>query len=99
MMNTFVRWRACFSPLAFSASGRMGPSATTVYSKLASMLADKWDRPYSHCMFWLRCRLCFSLLRSAIMCIRGHRPVAHRPIPSNIDLAYSEGRLTSVALD
>ena len=91
--------RACFSPLALSASGRMGPSATTVYSKLASMLADKWDRPYSHCMFWLRCRLCFSLLRSAIMCIRGHCSVAHRPIPSNIDLAYSEGRLTSVALD
>ena len=62
-------------------------------------LADKWDRSYSRCMFWLRCQLCFSLLRSAIMCIRGHRSVAHRPIPSNIYLAYSEGRLTSVALD
>ena len=91
--------RACFSPLVFSASGGMGPSATTVYSKLSSMLADKWDWPYSRCMLWLRCRLCFSLLRSAIMCIRGHRFVAHRPIPSNFDLAYSEGCLTSVALD
>ena len=49
--------RACFSPLVFSASGGMGPSATTVYSKLASMLADKWDRSYSRCMFWLRCWL------------------------------------------
>ena len=91
--------RACFSPSVFSASGGMGPSATTVYSKLASMLADKWDRPYSRCMFWLRCRLCFSLLRSAIMCIRGHCSVAHRLIRSDIDLAYSEGHLTSVALD
>ena len=91
--------RTCFSPLVFSASGGMGPSATTVYSKLASMLVDKWDRPYSRCMFWLCCRLCFSLLRSAIMCISGHRSVAHRPIPSDIDLAYSEGRITSVALD
>ena len=33
--------RACFSPLVFSASGGMGPSATTVYKKLASMLAEK----------------------------------------------------------
>ena len=91
--------RACFSPLVFSASGGMGPSATTVYSKLASMLADKWDWPYSPCMFWLCCRLCFSLLRSAIMCIRGHCFVAHRPIPCNVDLAYSEDRLTPEALD
>ena len=51
--------RACFSPLVFSASGGMGPSATTVYSKLASMLASKWDRPYNRCMFRLRCQLCF----------------------------------------
>ena len=33
--------RACFSPLVFSASGGMGPSTTTVYSKLASVLSDK----------------------------------------------------------
>ena len=91
--------RACFSPLVFSASGGMGPSATTVYSKLASMLSDEWDQPYSRCMFWLCCWLCFSLLRSAIMCIKDHRSMGHGPIPSNIDLAYSEGCLTSVALD
>ena len=31
--------------LVFSASGGMGPSATKVYSKLAFMLANKWDWP------------------------------------------------------
>ena len=41
----------------FSASGGMGPSATTDYKKLASMLADKWDMNYYKCLFWLRCRL------------------------------------------
>jgi len=39
--------KACFSPLVFSASGGMGPSDSTVYKKLASMLADKWDMNYS----------------------------------------------------
>ena len=96
MMSVSVRWRELVFPISVFSKWWHG---TTVYSKLASMVADKWDQPYSHCMFWLRCRLCFFLLRLAIMCIRGHRSVAHRPIPSNIDLAYSEGRLTSVVLD
>ena len=65
---------ACFSPLVLSAGGGMGPSATTVYRKLASMLANEWDLSYSRYMSWLCCRLCLSLLRSAIMCIRDHRP-------------------------
>ena len=90
--------RACFSPLVFSASGGMGPSATTVYKKLTSTLADKWDMNYSKCLFWLRCRLCISLLRSAIMCLRGHRSSVHHPIPACVDMAYSEGRLNADAL-
>ena len=49
--------RACFSPLVFSASGGVGPSATTVYKKLASMLAEKWNTNCSRCVFWLRCRV------------------------------------------
>jgi len=43
--------------------------------------------------------LCFSLLRSAVMCLRGHRSSFNRPITSNIDLAYSEGRLESGGLN
>ena len=33
----------------------------------------KWNQPYSSTMAWIRCRLTFSLLRSAIQCIRGAR--------------------------
>ena len=92
--------RACFSPLVFSASGGMGPTATTVYKKLAStgVLADKWDMNYSKCLFWLRCRLCFSLSRSAVMFLRGHRSSVHCPIPAYVDLAYSKGRLNADTL-
>ena len=91
--------RACFTPLVFAATGGMGPAATTVFRKLASMLAEKRNINYSRCLFWLRCRLCFSLLRSAVMCLRGHRSVTSRKVTSNIDLAYSEGRLESGGLD
>jgi hypothetical protein len=64
---------ASFTPLVLSATGGMANEAAVFYKRLASCLATKWDRPYSSTMSWLRCRLTFSLLRSAIQCIRGAR--------------------------
>ena len=85
-----------FSPLVFSAAGGMGTIATVVYKRLASLLAEKQERPYSSTLHWLRCRLNFSLLRSAIMCLRGSRstftPDTSSPMES-IDLALHEGRV------
>ena len=34
------------------------------------MLAHKWDQPYSTTIWWLRCHLTFSLIRSAIQALR-----------------------------
>ena len=85
-----------FSPLVFSTSGGMGATANVVYKRLASMIAEKQDQPYSRTIQWIRCRLCFSLLRSAIMCLRGSRSTYHHPTgPDNIELASSEGRISS----
>ena len=55
-----------FLPLIFSTSGSMGPTATTVYKRLAAMIAEKNNKSYSKTIHWLRCCLSFSLLRSAI---------------------------------
>ena len=88
-----------FSPLVFSTSGGMGPIATVVYRRIASIMAEKQQQPYSRTLFWLRCNLSFSLLRSAIMCLRGVRSSFHHPAkPSKIEepikLTCSEGRIT-----
>lgn len=87
-----------FSPLVFSTSGGMGPIATVVYRRIASLIAEKQQQPYSRTLFWLRCKLSFSLLRSAIMCLRGARSSLHHParpskIGEPIDLTCSEGRI------
>jgi hypothetical protein len=84
-----------FTPLIFSACGSMAKSATATYKRLAALLAEKRNLPYSHVIGWLRCTLSFSLLRSAIMCIRGSRKVHNNPQPSEstIDLALHEARL------
>ena len=59
-----------FTPLVFSTSGSMGREVTTFYKHLADMLALKQGRPYHILMGWLRCRIGFAILRTAITCIR-----------------------------
>ena len=53
-------------------------------------------------MSWLRCRLGFSLLHSAIMCIRGSRSSSGHPfkghVPASVDLALGEGRLIIIII-
>ena len=66
-----------FSPLVFSATGGMGTVASVVYKRLAAMIATKYAKSYSLTMQWIRCRISFSLLRSAIMCLRGSRSSRH----------------------
>ena len=46
-----------FTPLVFSATGGMAKQSTTFYKRLASLLADRWEQPYSSTLGWLRCRL------------------------------------------
>lgn len=83
-----------FTPLVMSATGGLARQATTFYKRLADLLATKHNQPYSKTMNWLRCRLTFSLLRSAIQCIRGSRSSRGKPIHSpQIDLACSEAQV------
>ena len=85
-----------FTPLVFSSTGGMGREAATFYKRLANMISQKRQHPYPTVMGWLRCRLSFASLRSAIMCIRGSRSSFHRPVHGvalDITLATSEGRV------
>ena len=82
-----------FSPLVFSTAGGMGPIATTVYKRIASLIAEKRQEPYSTTLFWLRCKLSFSLLRSAIMCLRGSRSFHSHSQHHSIALACAEAKV------
>ena len=83
---------ASFTPLVLSASGGFAKEATVFYKRLASMLAEKWDKPYSTTLNWLRCQLSFSLLRSAIQCLPGARSSRGHAIKStaSVDLITAE---------
>ena len=81
-INKFERWKELVSPLQF-----LWPLEAWVlllplrmYRKLASMLVEKWNISYSRCLFWVRYRLCFSLFRSDVMCLRGQQSTKSHPV-------------------
>ena len=87
--------RGSFTPLVFSALGGVSRATELTYKRLSSLLATKKDQYYNIVIALIRCRLSFSLLRSAIMCIRGSRSAAGRPKRDfDFTLAVSEGRLS-----
>ena len=87
---------ASFTPLVFATSGGMGKQATNTYKRLAAIQSEQRTEEYSHIMSWIRCRINYSLLRSAIMCIRGSRSHKGRAISDStpaFDLAVYESRV------
>ena len=76
-----------FTPLVLSTTGGLGVEATTFYKRLADLISLKQQKHYSTVMCWLRCRLSFAVLRSAIMCVRGSR--SSRPPPFRARFYYA----------
>ena len=86
-----------FTPLVFAATRGMGHKATTFYKIFASLLSGKWKEHYAVVLGWIRCRLSFCLLRSAIRCIQGARSSEGHYITFDpFDLIQSEARIRSI---
>ena len=86
--------RGSFTPLVFSALGGMSRHTEITYKRLASLLADEKEQFYNSVISLIRCRLSFSMLQSAIMCLRRSRSTAgHLLRDFDFVLAGNEGRL------
>ena len=55
-----------FTPLVFTTVGKMGREATAFSKRIALMISEHRSEQYSVVMGWIRCRLSFSLPRSAL---------------------------------
>ena len=58
----------------------MGPSATVAFKRLAGLISEKYDQPYSSILSFIRCKIIFSLIDSAIACLRAPRSAFHAPV-------------------
>ena len=63
-----------FTPLVFSVAGDQGTETSTFHRHLASKIALKKDERYKDVVNFIRCKLSFLILRSALTCIRGNGP-------------------------
>ena len=78
--------RGCFTPLVFSTTGGMGREDEIVFKRLASLISNKSGESYAVVMGWIRTSVSFSLLRSALLCLRNTRS---KPAKSNEDTCTS----------
>ena len=65
--------QATFTSLVFSTTGGMAAECKRYLSWLAELLATKKGESYATTMSWIRARVSFALLRSALLCLRGSR--------------------------
>ena len=65
--------QATSTPLVFITTGGMAVECKRCHSKLAELLATKKGKSYATAMSWIRARVSFALLRSALLCLRCSR--------------------------
>jgi len=74
----------------------MAHKPTAFYKQLVELVSQKWEESYS-VKKWMRCQLSFTLLRSAILCIRGSCSSFGRPVhEDDTPLAVAERELQLV---
>ena len=64
-----------FTPLIFSIHGGIARECSTFYSRLSEFIANKKNAPFSITVSWIRKKICFALLSSSLLCLRGSRNI------------------------
>ena len=62
-----------FTPLVFSVSGGMSNECMNYHKHLADKIAQKYNQRYEDVIAYIRCKLSFMILKSALLCLRGSR--------------------------
>ena len=71
-----------FTPLVFTTTGGVSEECKRYHNRLAELIAAKKGEDYSTTMSWIRAKVSFAILRSALLCLRGTR--APRRITTNL---------------
>ena len=77
-----------FTPLVFSIDCSMGRECQTFYSRLAQMISEERDLPQS-ISSRIQTKVCFGLLKSGLLCLRGSITVCRKTVEFEIDVDVS----------
>ena len=76
-----------FTPLVFTSTGGMADECKRFQSRrLAELLALKKGDDYAITISWIRAKVSFATLRSALLCLRGTRRKRRAANISDIDI-------------
>ena len=56
----------------------IGRECNMFYSRLSQLISDKRNLSKSITMNWIRTKVCFALLKSSLLCLRGSRTVCRK---------------------
>ena len=65
--------QASFKPLVFTTTGVMGRECLRYHSRLAELISVEKGEDYAKTLTWIRGKFSFSILRSALLCLKGSR--------------------------
>lgn len=75
-----------FIPLVFTSTGGMTDECKRFHSRLAELLALKKGDDYATTISWIRAKVSFAILRSALLCLQGTRRKRRAANISDIDI-------------
>ena len=88
--------QATFTPLIFTTTGGMGKECLNYHSRLAELIAIRKGEDYAKTISWIRARISFVLLRSALICLRGTRTTVRKSWDfhnTDIEIENTEGAI------
>ena len=62
-----------FTPLVFTTTGGMADECLRYHTRLAELISAKKHEDYATTISWIRAKVSFAILRSALLCLRGSR--------------------------
>ena len=69
-----------FTPLIFTVYGGTGSECTAYHKNLADKISSKTGENYAKVITFMRCKLSFIVLKSALLCLRGSRTIKTKNI-------------------
>jgi hypothetical protein len=72
-LKSCLEQRRHFTPFAVSTDGLIGKEAKILLKKLSSLLAEKWEKPYSVVCGFVNAQMSIAIVRATHLCLRGSR--------------------------
>ena len=80
-----------FTPLVFTTTGGMSQECQWYHSRLAELISSKKQGNYATTVTWIRTKVSFAILRTALVCLRGTRSWRRKTNVQENDLEIEKG--------